>query len=168
MSMFAASNYTVPWHSNCLNKGVKLNNMKKQEAILLVDDDPDDLFLLTEALQDIDSEYVYVEAYDGEAALELLKDMNKKGDRPSLIVLDINMPILSGRELLTILKSHPVYNSIPVVVFTTSSNPFDRQHCQQYNVDLITKPLSHKGLHGLARHMLSYCKEIPAAQKADA
>ena len=141
--------------------------MKKKEAILLVDDDPDDLFFLTEALQDIDDEHTYVEAYDGEAALEILKGMNKKGERPALIILDINMPILSGRELLTILKSHPVYNTIPVVVFTTSSNPFDRQHCQQYNVDLITKPLSHKGLHGLAKHMLSHINKVTIPAKAN-
>ena len=142
---------------------VKLNDMKKKkEEILLVDDDPDDLFLLTEALQDVDNTYSYIEAYDGEAAMEILKGLSKSGEYPSLIILDINMPIMSGRELLTILKTHPVYKSIPVVVFTTSSNPFDRHHCQQYQVELITKPLSHKGLHGVAKYMLKHCHKVVA------
>jgi CheY-like chemotaxis protein len=134
-------------------------------AILLVDDDPDDLFFLTEAFQNVDSSYTYVEAYDGEAALAILKDMYSRNEQPSLIVLDINMPILSGRELLTILKDDPNYSSIPIVVFTTSSNPFDQQHCKHYQVDLITKPLSHKGLHGLAKHMLRYCQQVSEPSK---
>lgn len=139
-----------------------MNETKMKPAILLVDDDPDDLFFLTEAFQEIDSNYTYVEAYDGEAALAILNEMNAHQEQPALIVLDINMPILSGRELLTMLKDDPLYCNIPVVVFTTSSNPFDRQHCQQYGVELITKPLSHKGLHGLVKHMLRACQPLPA------
>lgn len=142
-----------------------MNKTTMKPAILLVDDDPDDLFFLTEAFQDVNNDYTYVEAYDGEAALAILKDMYSRDEQPALIVLDINMPILSGRELLTILKGDPDYCTIPVVVFTTSSNPFDRQHCQHYKVDLITKPLSHKGLHGLAKHMLRYCQQMPLAAK---
>ncbi len=139
-----------------------MNEMKTKPAILLVDDDPDDLFFLTEAFQDVNNNYTYVEAYDGEAALAILKEMCSRNEQPALIVMDINMPILSGRELLTILKDDPDYCTIPVVVFTTSSNPFDRQHCQHYQVDLITKPLSHKGLHGIVKHMLRYCQQVPA------
>src|SRR5688572_17632874 len=103
-----------------------MNQMKMKPTILLVDDDPDDLFFITEAFQDTDNSYTYIEAYDGEAALAILKDMQDRGEQPALIVLDINMPIVSGRELLTILKNDPIYSDIPVVVFTTSSNPLDR------------------------------------------
>jgi CheY-like chemotaxis protein len=142
-----------------------MNDSKMKPAILLVEDDPDDLFFLTEAFQNVDNSYTYVEAYDGEAALAILKDMYSRNEQPALIVLDINMPILSGRELLTILKEDPDYHNIPVVVFTTSSNPFDRQHCRHYQVDLITKPLSHKGLHGLVKHMLRYVKPVPVTSQ---
>jgi CheY-like chemotaxis protein len=143
-----------------------MNDMKMKPSILLIDDDPDDLFFLTEAFQQADNNYTYVEAYDGEAALAILKDMNSRNEQPALIVLDINMPILSGRELLTMLKDNPDYCNIPIVVFTTSSNPFDRQHCRHYQVELITKPLSHKGLHGVAKYMLRYCKPGIAPTKA--
>lgn len=135
-----------------------MNKSTTKPAILLVDDDPDDLFFLTEAFQNVNNNYTYVEAYDGEAVLAILKDMYSRNEQPALIVLDINMPILSGRELLTIIKEHPDYSTIPVVVFTTSSNPLDRQHCRLYQVDLITEPLNHKGLHGLVKHMLRYTK----------
>lgn len=142
-----------------------MNDSKMKPAILLVEDDPDDLFFLTEAFQNVDNSYTYVEAYDGEAALAILKDMYSRNEQPALIVLDINMPILSGRELLTILKEDPDYHNIPIIVFTTSSNPFDRQHCRLHQVDLITKPLSHKGLQGLVKYMLRYVKKAPAANE---
>lgn len=142
-----------------------MNDSKMKPAILLVEDDPDDLFFLTEAFQSVDNSYTYVEAYDGEAALAILKEMYSRNEPPALIVLDINMPILSGRELLTILKEDPDLSTIPVVVFTTSSNPFDRQHCKHYQVDLFTKPLSHKGLRGLVKHMLQYIKPVPVVSR---
>jgi CheY-like chemotaxis protein len=142
-----------------------MNETTMKPAVLLVDDDPDDVFFLTEAFQQVDSNYAYVEAYDGEAALAILKDMYSRKEQPALIVLDINLPLLSGRELLTILKDDPKYSNIPVVVFTTSSNPFDRQHCKQYQVELMTKPLSHKGLNGLAKHMLRSIKLDPERAK---
>jgi CheY-like chemotaxis protein len=142
-----------------------MNETTMKPAVLLVDDDPDDVFFLTEAFQQVDGNYAYVEAYDGEAALAILKDMHSRKEQPALIVLDINLPLLSGRELLTILKDDPDYNNIPIVVFTTSSNPFDRLHCKQYQVELMTKPLSHKGLHGLVKHMLRSIKQIPETAK---
>lgn len=138
-----------------------MNETTMKPAVLLVDDDPDDVFFLTEAFQQVDSNYAYVEAYDGEAALAILKDMYSRKEQPALIVLDINLPLLSGRELLTILKEDTNYCNIPIVVFTTSSNPFDRQHCQNYQVDLITKPMSHKGFRGLVKYMLRYIKQVP-------
>lgn len=143
-----------------------MNDSTMKPSVLLIDDDPDDLFFLTEAFQQADNNYSYVEAYDGEAALAILRDMNSRNEQPALIVLDINMPIISGRELLTMLKDNPDYSNIPVVVFTTSPNPFNRQHCMHYQVELITKPLSHKGLHGVAKYMLRYCNPTFPTTKA--
>lgn len=143
-----------------------MNDSTMKPSILLVDDDPDDLFFLMEALQQADDNYTYVEAYDGEAALTILKDMQSRNEQPALIVLDINMPVISGRELLTILKNNPDFSHIPIILFTTSSNLFDRQFCRQYQVELITKPLSHKGLHGVAKYMLRYCQSRFSPTKA--
>ncbi|WP_082886620.1 response regulator [Flavisolibacter tropicus] len=143
-----------------------MNDTTMKPSVLLIDDDPDDLFFLTEAFQQVDDNYSYVEAYDGEAALTLLKDMKSRNEQPALIVLDINMPILSGTELLTIFKDNPDYYNIPVVVFTTSSSALDRQYCRQYQVELITKPQSHKGLYAVAKYMLRYCQPGVVPSKA--
>ena len=134
-----------------------MNETTMKPAILLVDDDPDDLFFLTEAFQDVNSNYTYVEAYDGEAALAILKDMYSRNEQPALIVLDINMPILSGRELLTILKDDPNYCTIPVVVFTTSSHKSDKDFAQKWGADFITKPLVYNELEELAKEFVSKC-----------
>lgn len=131
-------------------------------AILLVDDDPDDLFLLTDAIKSIDPLCELVEAYDGDAALALLEELCNRQEVPDLIVLDINMPIMDGRELLAHLKSRKPFNDIPVVVYTTSSNLFDKLHCEQYHVDLIPKPTTSTGLTQTASLMLQYCNRRAA------
>lgn len=131
-------------------------------TILLVDDDPDDLFLLTDAIKSINPHCGLIEAYDGDAALVLLEELCSRNEVPDLIVLDINMPIMDGRELLTQLKSREVYKDIPVVVYTTTSNLFDKLHCDQYHVDLIPKPYTSTGLEQTASLMLQYCKRRAA------
>ena len=125
--------------------------------ILLVDDDPDDLMLLTEAIIASNCSYELKEAGDGRIALNFLKSLNKKDDYPCLIVLDINMPVLDGRELLAILKKDVSFKDVPVIFFTTSSNPADIKYASQYNVELMTKPFNMNLLSLAAKKIISYC-----------
>lgn len=109
--------------------------------ILLVDDDADDIMLLKEAITTANSYYTLQEAHDGRIALDFLRS-KKKELLPCLIVLDINMPVLDGRELLAIMKSDESLKDIPVIFFTTSSNPSDIKYATQFNVTLLTKPFN--------------------------
>jgi DNA-binding response OmpR family regulator len=60
---------------------------------------------------------------------------------PSLIVLDLNMPILNGMETLSRLKSHSVYKNIPVIIFTTSVHEVEKARCLEIGaLDFIKKP----------------------------
>jgi two-component system, response regulator len=136
--------------------------MQTNSTILLVDDDPDDLFILSDAFKTADPSCEIVEAYDGDAALQLLNNMFQRKVVPDLIVLDINMPILDGREMLRQLKSNDRYKDIPVIVYTTSSNSFDKLHCAQFDVELITKPSTLTSIEQAVRDMLRYLKR-PAA-----
>jgi CheY-like chemotaxis protein len=131
-------------------------------TILLVDDDPDDVFILSDAFKTMDPSCEIIEAYDGDAALQLLEELGKRNVVPDLIVLDINMPVLDGRELLKILKTNASYKEVPVVVYTTSSNLFDKLHCEQYQVDLITKPSTLDSIMQAVTIMLQYCKRRAA------
>ena len=131
-------------------------------TILLVDDDPDDLSMLSDAFKTIDPSCDLIEAYDGDAALLLLEELGARNIVPELIVLDINMPVMDGRELLTLLKNKEHYKDIPVVMYTTSSNLFDKLHCDQYHVDLFTKPSTPDSILQTASLMLQYCKRKAA------
>jgi CheY-like chemotaxis protein len=109
--------------------------------ILLVEDDSADAMLIEEALLQRGASRSIVQVQDGIAALEYLRDPARR--TPDLIVLDLNMPRMNGRELLAVLKGDENFKVIPVVVLTTSGSPDDvatayRSHTNAY----ITKPVN--------------------------
>jgi len=108
--------------------------------ILLVDDSVADVRLTLEALKEAKVRNTIHVSYDGESALALLRDPKKR--RPDLILLDLNLPGLDGREVLAEIKGDPALAIIPVVVLTTSRAEEDilrtyRLHANCY----ITKPV---------------------------
>ncbi|MHA6757333.1 response regulator [Streptacidiphilus sp. PAMC 29251] len=110
-------------------------------AVLLVEDDAADALLIRDALQDHGLARTITHVTDGVAVLEHLRE--PAGVWPDLIVLDWNMPRMGGRELLETLKSDPTFQSIPVVVLTTSGASLDvvdsyQRHANAY----VTKPLN--------------------------
>lgn len=108
--------------------------------VLLVEDDVADAMLIEEALTARGARNL-VQVTDGLAALEHLRTPGTP--RPDLIVLDLNMPRMNGRELLKILKTDDELQTIPVVVLTTSNAPDDvngayNSHANAY----VTKPVN--------------------------
>ncbi|MFD4573361.1 response regulator [Streptomyces sp. NPDC058417] len=108
--------------------------------VLLVEDDPADALLIEEALLECGARNL-TQVQDGVAGLEYLRD--PANPRPDLIVLDLNMPRMNGRELLAVIKDDEELCTIPVVVLTTSSAPDDvngayRRHANAY----VTKPVN--------------------------
>lgn len=98
-----------------------------QVDILLVEDSPGDVRLTLEALSDAKISNCIDVASDGVEALEFLRKEGEHADakRPDLILLDLNMPRMDGRELLSIIKSDDELRTIPVVVLTTSQSESD-------------------------------------------
>ena len=137
--------------------------MEKSPFILIVDDDPDDIFLLSNALMSKDPSIKIVEAYDGEAALILLDEMIASLDLPDLIIVDINMPVMDGRQFLSILKSKPETKDIRTLMYTSSANLFDKMHAQSLNADLIVKPSLPEKLNKLAYKLYGWA--IDRAEK---
>jgi len=128
------------------------------KTILYVDDDPDDLAMLRDAIEATDTDYQIVEAFDGVHALELLEQMKTSGDLPCLIVLDINMPRMDGKQTLVAIQNNPALAAIPIVLFSTSSSRLDKTFSEAKNVELLTKPLEFNQLHRIASRLLSYCR----------
>jgi two-component system response regulator len=111
--------------------------------VLLVDDDDADLTLITEAFNAHRVPTQLHIAHDGIEALAYLRPADgSPGPRPDMILLDLNMPRMDGRQVLAEIKQDPVLATIPIVVFTTSAQPDDiaasyTRHANAY----VTKPL---------------------------
>ena len=133
-------------------------DITRDQIILCVDDDPDDLHLLQNALQAVGSNYKIVEAHNGEEALLLLNKMKQSGHLPCLVVLDINMPKVDGKQTLVSIQKDEDLKSLPVVVFTTSSSPIDQLFFAKKNVEFITKPVKFSTMYEVANRLLGFCK----------
>ena len=109
--------------------------------LLLVEDNLGDVGLIREAFASCHAEVEIRVARDGVDALDKL-DRAAHADLPDLILLDLNLPRMDGRELLSRLKSDPELRAIPVVVFTSSSAPRDveRAYAMQANCYLVKPP----------------------------
>jgi two-component system, chemotaxis family, response regulator Rcp1 len=99
-----------------------MERMGRPIEILLVEDNPGDVVLTREALKDARVHNKLHVATDGEEAIAWLKQTgtHENAERPDLILLDLNLPKVDGREVLAQIKSDPELRSIPVVVLTTS------------------------------------------------
>jgi CheY-like chemotaxis protein len=131
----------------------------KDHIILCVDDDPDDLHLLQNALQAVGSNYKIVEAYNGEEALIRLKEMKQIGNLPCLVVLDVNMPKIDGKQTLVSIQKDEELKCVPVVVFTTSSSPLDQLFFAKKNVEFMTKPVQFSTMYEVANRLLGFCRQ---------
>ncbi len=95
--------------------------------ILLVEDNPGDVMLVEEALSDSKVWNRLHVVSDGEQAMEFVRRQGKHAGapRPDIILLDLNLPKKSGREVLREVKTHPDLKTIPVVVLTSSKSDDD-------------------------------------------
>ncbi len=111
--------------------------------ILLVEDRTSDVELMREALQECHGSYHLHVVMDGEAALAFLHQKGPYGSapRPDLILLDLNLPKLNGREVLAAIKADPKLKLLPVVVLTTSTSSQDIIQSYELHANCcITKP----------------------------
>ena len=99
--------------------------MRIRPTILVVEDDMDHLRLTKRILERSGFSATITVAHDGEEALEMLS-RGKKHPPPDLVLLDLNMPKVSGREVLQVMKSDPSLSSVPVVVVSSSDRQEDR------------------------------------------
>lgn len=110
--------------------------------ILLVEDNPADVRLTVEALKDARVRNRLHVARDGVEALEILRRQSEAGRPPDLILLDLNLPRKSGREVLHEIKQDPVFKHIPVVILTTSQAEQDILGSYHLGANaVITKPV---------------------------
>ena len=129
----------------------------KRSKILWADDDADDLALMKEILLRNNKDYDIIEVGNGKEALEFLLRAKESGSLPCLVILDINMPVIDGKETLALIKKSEDFKEIPVVVFTTSNSELDKMFCRRYQVEMITKPPHYKSFETAVLKLLSFC-----------
>ncbi|MEU4482677.1 response regulator [Micromonospora sp. NPDC023966] len=112
--------------------------------ILVVDDDPGDVLMIEEALEDSDVEKIIDVVNDGQEAMEFLRREGRHTEarRPDVILLDLNMPRMDGRQVLGEVKRDEDLRTIPIVVLTTSNADTDilGSYTLQANA-YVTKPI---------------------------
>jgi CheY-like chemotaxis protein len=120
--------------------------MNQNCIILCVDDDEDDREVVCSILQEINPAIKVVHAGNGVAALELLEQAKIKEELPSLIILDMNMPKMNGRDTLVEIQKDDVLRQISTVFLTTHASAEDKDFYATLGVEMLTKPTTFKDL----------------------
>jgi CheY-like chemotaxis protein len=108
--------------------------------ILVVDDDPDDRDIFREVLSEISSSIQYEEATNGKDALQVLEKLKEKG-LPDYIFLDLNMPMLNGKQCLREIRKDIDLLHIPIIIYTTSTREEDIKETKKLGAAFfLTKP----------------------------
>lgn len=131
-------------------------------TILYVDDDPDDRQIFEEAVKSIDSRHVCITAQDGLDALSYLS-MHKA---PDMIFMDLNMPLMDGKTCLTAIRENKDNNQLPVIIFTTSTDPDERRQCELLGAtDFLLKPFSFVHMRDILRAVFNQRRDARYAKR---
>lgn len=118
-----------------------------QRDILLVEDNPDDVELTRLAFEEANVANRLAVVSDGAEALDYLFARGRHANRdpndlPSIVLLDLNLPKLDGREVLRAIRENPATQALPVIVLTTSAEPLDVEASYALGVNsYIQKPV---------------------------
>jgi CheY-like chemotaxis protein len=126
--------------------------------VLCVDDDPDDRELIRNAIFKVDPSYSVAYTTNGKEALRYLTTALET-ELPCLVILDLNMPVMDGKQALIEIKKNLKLNEVPIVVFSTTSHPADLYFCQKYGVELVTKPDNFAQITTEVERLLQHCSE---------
>jgi CheY-like chemotaxis protein len=130
----------------------------------MVDDDAEDRLLLKDVFDELGyGDAIHFEE-NGEGAIAYLQGCTDGHRLPCLIILDLNMPRLNGRQTLGYLKSHPRYKDIKVIIYSTSLNPLERDECLALGAhSYIVKPATYHESVKIANTFYSFCTENKGA-----
>ena len=142
--------------------------MNPDFSILLVDDDEVDRELVQRALRTAGINNPVTAASNGLEALAVLRgeDPRKTLDRPTLVLLDLNMPQMNGFEFLGTLRADPSLSGVVVFVLSTSTRQEDIEQCQRYHVaGYMSKQTAGQDLSLLSELLSSYWRLVKVADE---
>ncbi len=128
-----------------------------QTPVLYVEDEPNDAMLLRIGFERAGVGTPLEVVTDGRDAIEYLSGSGRYSDRrryplPCLVLLDLNLPVVSGFDALAWMRTVPALKQLPVVVFSSSSDPMDMQRARELGAnDYLVKPVDMSQMHELIR-----------------
>ena len=115
--------------------------------IFYVEDDPDFAFLMENALQEVNEVVSMKVIENGKDALDILRELTEAKHKPKVILLDLNLPGLSGLDLVKRIRAIPFLKYVPVIFFSTSDNPKDVKASFEFGANAyINKPSGYLNL----------------------
>ena len=136
-------------------------------CLLVADDDADDRLLIEEAIVDAELDLTLHFVEDGEQLMSFLlrRGVHAAAPRPSLVLLDLNMPRMDGREALRAIRADPTLRSLPIVVLSTSAADEDVSESYLLGANaFVCKPTRFDGLIDLVRTLDAWwfnCVQLP-------
>jgi CheY-like chemotaxis protein len=132
-----------------------------KKTILIVDDDAEDRLLLKDAFDELHyGDKIHFEE-NGEKAIRYLQDCVKSDCTPELIILDLNMPKLNGRQTLQWIKNQPELAHITTLIYSTSLNHIEKEECMALGAhSYIVKPISYKESITIAENFFSLTTQL--------
>jgi DNA-binding response OmpR family regulator len=131
--------------------------LHNKHTIVYAEDDYDDVQFVRDCFIKYNGKIELLHASNGSEALLILTDLHQKGTLPCLIILDINMPLMDGRQALVHIKGRDEFKKVPVVMFTTSNSHMDKEFATRWGADFITKPLRYAEVEDLAEEFIRRC-----------
>ena len=113
------------------------------KRIILVEDNPSDVFLLQRALEQYNVANTMEVVQDGEAALKYLAQLQAgRSPLPDLMILDLNLPRHDGIEVLARCRQEGAFPDMPIIVLTSSDSPDERRRAEKFGIsDYVRKPI---------------------------
>jgi two-component system response regulator len=141
---------------------------KTPHSILVVEDSPEDFEATCRAFDRAGVAARIERCRDGDELLSYVRSADGRGDRPSLILLDLNLPGTDGRDALATLKQDSRTREIPVIVLTTSSDDRDVDWCYRLGANsYIQKPVDLEDYMDLIRLIAEYWLHTVALPRGD-
>ena len=125
-----------------------------KEYVVILDDDHDDSALLIESFNKYHS--LQVKTFDTPSKLLSFLDQQNAA-QVALFVIDLNLPEMSGTEVIKIIQNNKAFDEVPILVFTTGGTPAERQFCAKHKIEKIQKPANIEGWESFAFVMAAHC-----------
>jgi len=128
--------------------------------VLIADDDIEDIEMLTTALKDAESNVDVKVAENGKKVMEQLQKAagSVAEPYPCVLVMDMNMPKMDGRETVVAIKGYEHFKNLPILLFSTAKNRTDELFAEKWGVHFVQKPDSMQGLNEVAHVILNMCR----------